>query len=88
MTTEVALLPLKAGSNPHDASSSVGTIVQEALTTVLGQPGCERVFWGTEEENPGMMRWFVQWKSVDDHKTFMAHRYIILSTHSKPCYKC
>jgi hypothetical protein len=82
MATEVALLPLKAGSDVHDANSSAGSIVQDCLTTVLGQPGCERVFWGTEEENASMMRWFVQWKSVDDHKKFMSARYALLTTSS------
>jgi len=70
--TEVAAMPLRAGSNVRDPSTPEGRIVQDALATVSGQPGCQRVYFGVEEEDLSLMRWFLDWDSVDDHKKFMA----------------
>lgn len=76
--TEIALLPLKAGSNVLDPNTPEGTVVQESLATVLGQPGCQRAFWGVQEEDKSMMHWFVDWDSLDAHKTFMNSRYDLM----------
>lgn len=70
--TEVAMMPLKAGSNVRDPSTPEGRIVQDALATVTRQPGCQRAYFGVEEEDLTNMRWFLDWDSVDDHKKFMA----------------
>lgn len=49
--TEIANLPLKAGSNIHDPNTAEGTVLQDCLQTVLGVDGCQRAFWGTEVES-------------------------------------
>lgn len=67
--TEVVSLPLKAGVslNPND---DTGTIFQDALTTLLDQPGVQRVCWGTEIETPSSLRLFVDWDAVASHEQF------------------
>jgi len=49
--TEIAHLPLKAGSNVHDPNTPEGTVWQDTLQTVLGVDGCQRAYWGTEIES-------------------------------------
>jgi len=71
-TTEVAIMPVKAGSNVRDPTTPEGRIVQDALATVTSQPGCQRAYFGVEEEDLSNMRWFLDWDSVDAHKKFMA----------------
>jgi hypothetical protein len=70
--SEFVILPLKAGSNVADPSTPEGSILQDCLNTVLGVEGCQRVFWGIEEENPTNARWIVDWDSLDAHKNYMA----------------
>ena len=72
--TEIAILPLKAGTNLEDATSSAGTIWQELMNTVLGQDGCQCARFGVEVENPTQPHLFTDWDSVDLHKKFIADR--------------
>jgi len=70
MATEIALLRLKPNTSLID-SSDASTAWKESLATVLEQPGVQRAYWGTAEEDPALIRLFIDWDSVDDHKKFM-----------------
>lgn len=76
MATEVAIFALKEGPIPDDFSGEVGQTWKSILETVLKQPGAQRAFWGSEEENASNLRLFVDWDSVDSHKTFQKSEYV------------
>lgn len=73
--TEVVFLPLQDGKIPDDRKSAAGQVHDEILGTLLSQPGVQRVYWGREVENPKMLRWFVDWDDIEDHKKFMNSEY-------------
>lgn len=73
--TEVALLPLKAGADISDPNTGAGTILQEALNTVLDQDGAQRAYFGTAEEDPTMLWLFVDWDSYEAHQNFIKQTY-------------
>lgn len=50
--TEIATLPLKAGSNIEDPNSSTYTVWQSALDTIASQDGFQRLYWGRKVEAP------------------------------------
>jgi len=64
--------PLQEGKYPDDRTSVVGQTHVDLLETLLSQPGCQRCYWGREVENKDMLRWFVDWDSIDSHKKFIA----------------
>lgn len=69
--TEIAYLPLKKGKWPDGDDSTTTKLHDELIEIVLSQPGCQRLYWSREHENPDNLRWFLDWNSVDDHKKFM-----------------
>lgn len=73
-TTEIALLPFKAGVDVNDPNTPSGTVWQECATTILGQPGAQRLYFGHEKENPTNFWLFVDWDSYDAHQTFVKSR--------------
>lgn len=72
--TELALIAMKAGVNPEDPNTPEGQVWQEALTTISGQEGCQRMYWGREIENRTNMRLFIDWDSHDSHMKFTKSR--------------
>jgi len=71
MATEIALLKLKPNTNLNDIGHA-STVWQDSLATVLEQDGAQRAYWGIAEEDPNMLRLFIDWDSVDAHKKFMS----------------
>ena len=57
--TEVATLPLKAGSNIDDKSSPAGQSVDAASVIIQRQDGIESIWMGTEVENPTQLQLFI-----------------------------
>lgn len=49
--TEIAVLPLKAGSTIEEPSSPAGQAFHDMLHTVSQQKGFQRVCWGRRVEN-------------------------------------
>lgn len=80
--TEIALLPLIEGGYPDDAHSSSGQMLKYCLDVLLAQKGVQKCYWGREVENPSMMRLFVDWDSVNDHKAFAVSKYV--NSHGLP----
>jgi len=68
--TEVATLPTKAGSDVLDKSSSESKTYAELLSTVSSQQGFVEIWHGREEETPGTIQWFINWKTLEDHHRF------------------
>jgi hypothetical protein len=71
MATEIALLRLKEDTDLSTPGPALTTWT-ETLSTVLAQPGAQRAYWGTSVETPSFLRLFIDWDSVDAHKTFMS----------------
>ncbi|KIV86655.1 hypothetical protein PV11_02254 [Exophiala sideris] len=69
--TEIALLPLQEGKIPDDRTSQIGQIHADLLEILLAQPGCQRCYWGRGVEDRLLLRWFVDWNSIEDHQKFM-----------------
>lgn len=70
MATEIALLKLKPNTNIKDGHAK--TTWDESLKTILDQPGAQRAYYGITEEDPTMLRLFIDWDSVKHHKEFMS----------------
>lgn len=52
MATEIATLPLKAGSNIEDPNASSHGVWQSVLDTIATQDGYQRLYWGRRVEAP------------------------------------
>ncbi|RMZ87824.1 hypothetical protein DV736_g4959, partial [Chaetothyriales sp. CBS 134916] len=70
MATEFVSFPLREGQTPHDPASRTATIIKETFDTIAQQPGFQRLYWGTETENPNILRIAIDWDSVDHHINF------------------
>ena len=73
--TEIAYFPLKAGTNVKDVNSQAGQSWANIISTVLDQDGAQRGYFGMEVENPSMLRVFVDWDTVEQHRKFLASEY-------------
>ncbi|KAM5350182.1 hypothetical protein ACJ41O_006687 [Fusarium nematophilum] len=68
--TEFSYVTLNEGVNAFDESSDAGKALENALVTVLKQPGARRVYTGVEIENPSNLWLFLDWESVDHHANY------------------
>ena len=57
--TEIATIPLTAGSKIEDPESPAGKVWQSTIDTVSSQPGYQRLYYGREVENPSVVQLFV-----------------------------
>lgn len=57
--TEFAFIPLLAGANIEDPSTSAGTVWKECLATAEKQKGFQRLYWGRQIENPSVLEFLV-----------------------------
>lgn len=76
MATEVALLPLRADLD-EDFDLTISEAYQDTIKTLKEQHGFQRIYWGTEKQDPKMLRFFVDWNSVEDHIVFTKTKYAI-----------
>jgi len=70
--TELAKLPLKAGTDVSDPNTTAGGVWHDTLNQVLAQDGAQRAYWGIQVESPNILMLYVDWQSHDAHKNFMA----------------
>lgn len=68
--TENAVLPLKAGLDLSQGDAA--QTWRSTLDTIQSQPGCQRVAWGRQRENPDHAQMLIDWDSIDNHKAFIA----------------
>ncbi|KAF1938611.1 hypothetical protein EJ02DRAFT_19105 [Clathrospora elynae] len=67
--TEIAYLPLKAGLDLE--SGDAKSAWEDAIGTIVKQPGFKAFFWGKQIENPDIVQIVVDWESIDAHQTFI-----------------
>lgn len=71
-TTEIVILKLKDSTESLEGDSDAATLWSQSLTTILSQPGVQRLHWGTAIEDPSLLRLFIDWDTLSQHKTFEA----------------
>lgn len=69
--TEIAILRLKDGERPEDATSTAGKLMQEQLSYILRSEGAQRCYWGRAIEQSVRIYLLVDWNNVQDHTNFL-----------------
>jgi len=59
VATEIALIPVKAGTNLADTNTSAGRTWQDIYRTVSSQDGFQEAWYGHEVETPTNVQLFV-----------------------------
>lgn len=77
--TEIAILPMKEGKTFDDITTADGQLHADLVKTLVAQPGCQRCYWGRQVEDKNILRWFVDWDSVESHQQFMNSEYALLT---------
>jgi len=70
-TTEVAILPLVAGSKIGDPNDTSSKVVQGCLNTLNQQDGFQQVHFGTWVESENNLQLLINWDSKAKHEEFM-----------------
>lgn len=55
-TTEMVILPLKEGLDPHNTSDDSSKVLKQTCQTLTETPGCQKVRYGTALEDPSALR--------------------------------
>jgi len=55
-TTEIAIIPLKPGSNIGDPSDLSAQVLSDATATIKQQDGIQQVHFGTQHESPDVLQ--------------------------------
>ncbi|KAK4549275.1 hypothetical protein LTR36_007734 [Oleoguttula mirabilis] len=71
-TTEVAVFPLKAGSNPGDPDSVTAKVLKSAFDTLNTVDGMQQIQFGPRVEDPTAFVLMVNWDSKKHHEDFTA----------------
>ncbi|KAL6242877.1 hypothetical protein RBB50_009977 [Rhinocladiella similis] len=69
--TEIAILPIQEGKTFDDITTADGQLHADLIKTLVSQPGCQRCYWGRQVEDKNILRWFVDWDSIESHKQFI-----------------
>lgn len=76
MATEIAALPLREGDSPDDANSEARKNLHDICEILKGTKGFQRAYWGVDHETQEILRFFVDWDSVEAHKAFGKQEYV------------
>ncbi|KAG9944403.1 hypothetical protein KCU85_g7948, partial [Aureobasidium melanogenum] len=68
--TEIATIPLSAGSNVRKRGSEANRIWQDMLAIISGQDGCQNIYSGLQYESPNMAQLFIVWDTIEHHQRF------------------
>ncbi|KAG9636417.1 hypothetical protein KCU98_g17137, partial [Aureobasidium melanogenum] len=68
--TEVATIPLSAGSNVREQGSEAARIWKDMLTTISKQDGCQNIYSGLQHESPTTAQLFIVWDTIEHHQRF------------------
>ncbi|KAK6001742.1 hypothetical protein QM012_002232 [Aureobasidium pullulans] len=68
--TEIATIPLSAGSNVREPGSEATRIWQHMLATISQQDGCQKVYSGLQHEGPNTAQLFIVWDTLAHHENF------------------
>ena len=62
---------VKPGLDVMDDDTREGQILTGVWKTIIPAPGGpQRIYWGTEIEDPSKIWAFFDWKSVEEHREF------------------
>lgn len=70
MATEIAALPLRQQNGLDDANSEASKNLRAICGILKGTKGFQRVYWGVEHEAQKILRFYVDWDSVEAHEAF------------------
>lgn len=58
-TTEIATIPLKAGSKPGDPSDLSAQVLNDAANVLKQQDGMQQIHFGTQYESPDVLQMMI-----------------------------
>ncbi|KAK5126296.1 hypothetical protein LTR85_010532 [Meristemomyces frigidus] len=71
-TTEIAVFPLKAGTNPGDPDSVAGKVIKNTFDTLNTIDGMQQIQFGVRVEDPTVFHLMVNWETKKHHDDFAA----------------
>lgn len=71
-TTEIAIFPLKAGSNPGDPENEASQVLEDTFATLRTRDGMQQIHFGMHVEDGSTLQLMINWDSIDKHKEFIA----------------
>jgi len=71
-TTEIAVIPLIAGTSVGDPDSHAAAVMRDTVATLHQQDGLQQVHFGSQVESPDVLQMMTNWDSRQHHENFMA----------------
>jgi quinol monooxygenase YgiN len=71
-TTEIAVMPLTAGTSIGEPTNPGAAVLKDLTTTLRQQDGFQEIHFGTQVESPDTLQLLINWDSRQHHETFMA----------------
>ncbi|TKA60847.1 hypothetical protein B0A55_11148 [Friedmanniomyces simplex] len=71
-TTEIAIMPLKAGADIGDYESPAASVLNNTFDTLRAMDGMQQLNFGTQLEDPSKLQLMITWDSLKHHQDFMA----------------
>jgi hypothetical protein len=84
MATQITVLKLHDPINIEHDFFAEGRKFKDVLKEISIEPGFSRGFWGLEDEDPAVVRVFVNWNSSDG----TGSEYVTLTFHWQNLQKC
>ncbi|KAK5690373.1 hypothetical protein LTR97_012241 [Elasticomyces elasticus] len=71
-TTEIAVLPLKAGSEIGDPNNQASSITSSFFDSLRVVDGVQQINFGTKVEDPTHLQMMITWDDIKKHHDFMS----------------
>ncbi|KAK5734568.1 hypothetical protein LTR17_008789 [Elasticomyces elasticus] len=71
-TTEIAVLPLKAGSEIGDPNNQASSITSSFFDSLRAVDGVQLINFGTKVEDPTHLQMMITWDDIKKHHDFMS----------------
>ncbi|KAK5686045.1 hypothetical protein LTS10_002159 [Elasticomyces elasticus] len=71
-TTEIAVLPLKAGSEIGDPNNQASSITNSFFDSLRTVDGVQQINFGTKVEDPTHLQMMITWDDIKKHRDFMS----------------
>ncbi|KAK4898149.1 hypothetical protein LTR27_004156 [Elasticomyces elasticus] len=71
-TTEIAVLPLKAGSEIGDPNNQASSITSSFFDSLRAVDGVQQINFGTKVEDPTHLQMMITWDDIKKHHDFMS----------------
>lgn len=66
-TTELAIIPMKAGSKPGDPNDLSAQVLNDAATVLRQQDGMQQIHFGTQHESPDVLQMMISEPRLTRH---------------------